>query len=116
MGLLTKEQMLPEAAPPMVTEDVDVLGGTVRVKKWMGDEGEAFEIFISKLPPGGRLVRAAAIACSAVDESGKNVFNMNGDVEAINRTWTYDDIRKVFDVIAKLNPIGARASEDSEKN
>lgn len=117
MGLLTKEQLLPET--PLLTEDVDVpeLGGTVRVKKWGGNDGDDYEIYIGNIPNrDGHLVRAAAIAASIVDENGDRIFNMNGDVEKINATWPHSAIKRVHAVIRRMNPTGSEAVEDSEKN
>lgn len=116
MSLLTKESLLTK--PILETEDVVLpeFGGVVRVRQWLGEDKDDWQIYVSALKGDAHKLRAAAVAASLVGDDGNRVFNMNGDVDSINATWPASAIERVWEVVARLNKIGQKEVEDAEKN
>lgn len=55
------------------------------------------------------------IAMSAVDEAGKQLFDLNGDIERLkNKSW--DRLRDVANQIMEFNAMGKTGQEQVEKN
>jgi len=104
--------------PPLATEDVELpeFGDSLRIRQWSGATREDLFAILRKHGDDTRFNRAAAVAVSAVDESGERVFDSNGDVERIQATWPASAIERVWSRIASINYVGEKGVKDAEKN
>lgn len=115
MALLGKEQF---AQPPCLpTEDIDVpeFGGQMRVRAWTGAEYDEFGKAVKDFTFDGAMF-SAAIAASAVTESGDKLFDMNGDIERISKTFRKTTLESAYEVIRRMNRLGKDELENAEKN
>jgi hypothetical protein len=117
MSLATKQAIL--ASQDWDSEEFEVQKwGTVRIRALSALERlnlvrefnagqvtneKAFEFFV-------RL-----IAISVIDEAGRQVFDMNGDLEAL-QTRSWKRLQEVADRIMVFNGMNKAAAEDDEKN
>jgi hypothetical protein len=104
--------------PPMATADVELpeFGGSMRIRQWTGETREELFAVLRKHGDDTRWNRAAAVAVSAVDESGERLFDSNGDVERIQATWPASAIERLWSSIATLNYVGEKGVKAAEKN
>ncbi len=115
--LLTAEQLRTSAQ--LKTADVPLpdRGGEARIRQWLGTDNDDFEEFQRLRPDGDiHLVRAASVAASVIDESGKRVFDVSADAQWLADNWTSNDINAVWDEIRKLNKKGDAGLASAEKN
>ena len=113
--ILSKEQLLQPMALP--TEDIDLpqFGGTIRVRAWTGADYDTFGKAVKEFSFDGSMY-AAALAASAINESGDRLFDMNGDIQRIASTFLKTTLERTYDVIRRMNKLGKEGLEDAEKN
>jgi hypothetical protein len=111
--MLTKEQIF--AARDLQTEDVDVpeWGGTVRITVMSGKAREALMDALAEPQKTSRF-QALMLSSTIVDEAGVQIFTVD-DVEHLREKNT-DVLVRLVDIAMRLNKIGAKATEDAEKN
>ena len=111
--MLTKEQIF--AARDLQTEDVDVAewGGSVRISVMSGRTREALMDVLQE-PQAISRFQALVLASTIVGDDGAAVFS-EGDIEQL-RDKSPDVLVRLVDVAMRLNKIGAKATEDAEKN
>lgn len=120
--LLNAEQIF--AADDLTHEDVPVpeWGGDVRVSKMSGadrDELEHWSLTQGKCDADGHVkdqrgFRAIALAVACRDEAGERLFAV-ADLERLSKK-NADVIDRLWDVCARLNKLGGKAAEETEKN
>lgn len=115
MQLGTKEQLLQRPSLPTVDIELPELGYAVRVRDWTGADHDEFGAAVQGLKFDGAMF-AAAIAVSAVDESGNRMFNLNGDIKLIASAWPNAALERVWDVVKVRNKLGKEGLEAAEKN
>lgn len=113
--LLTAEQL--KGKPALACEDFHVqeLGGEVRLRKWSGADYDEFAAAIKDFKHDGAMY-SAAIAVSAVTESGERVFDTNGDIKGISAAWSKTTLENAYVVIRRMNVLGTQGLENAEKN
>ncbi|WP_153135174.1 hypothetical protein [Paraburkholderia agricolaris] len=111
--MLTKEQIF--AARDLQTEDVDVpeWGGKVRISVMSGRTREALMALLQE-PQAMSRFQALVLASTVVGDDGAVVFS-EGDIEQL-RDKSTDVLVRLVDVAMRLNKIGAKATEEVEKN
>lgn len=114
--ILTRQQILE--ADDLATRDVDCpeWGGTVTVRTMTGTQRDRWEA--DRVTKDGEVnrvnIRSQAVALSLVGEDGELLFT-EADVDALGRK-SAKALDRVFDVVMKLNGIGAADVEEMEKN
>ena|SRR5688572_8925170 len=113
--ILGKEQLLQR--PSMTTEDVPLpsFGGSVRLRAWTGADYDAFATAIQAFKFDGAMY-AAALAASAVNESGDKLFDLNGDIQRLAASVPKPDLEAVYAAVQRLNGLGQQGVEDAIKN
>jgi hypothetical protein len=111
--MLTKEQIF--AARDLQTEDVPVpeWGGDVRITVMGGKARDALMEALAQPQTTARF-QALVLASTVVDDAGAPVFTAD-DIEPLSEKNT-DVLTRLVAVAMRLNKIGAKATEDAEKN
>jgi phage terminase large subunit-like protein len=111
--MLTKEQIF--AARDLATEDVDVpeWGGAVRITVMSGRAREALMDALAEPQKTSRF-QALMLSSTIVDDAGAPVFTAD-DVEQLREKNT-DVLTRLVEVAMRLNKIGAKSTEEAEKN
>ena len=113
--LLGKSVLLQR--PSLPTEDIELpeFGGTLRVRAWTGEDNDAFGKAAKACEFDGGMF-AAAVAVSAINESGDRMFDMNGDVKRIAEAWPKPALERVWRVVSRMNSLTKAGAEEAEKN
>lgn len=111
--MLTREQIF--AARDLATEDVEVpeWGGTVRITVMSGRAREALMDALAEPQKTSRF-QALMLSSTIVDDAGSSIFTAD-DVEQLREKNT-DVLTRLVEVAMRLNKIGAKSTEDAEKN
>ncbi|TGP43470.1 hypothetical protein EN871_16820 [bacterium M00.F.Ca.ET.228.01.1.1] len=111
--MLTKEQIF--AARDLQTEDVEVpeWGGSVRISVMSGRVREALMDALAEPQKTSRF-QALMLSSTIVDDAGAPMFTTD-DVEQL-REKNPDILTRLVEVAMRLNKIGAKATEEAEKN
>ena len=97
-------------------EDVDALGGTVRVVAVSAGARDAFELALQEIPENERRkdFRARLVVMSCIDEAGKPLFTVE-DIPALS-ALDAAAIDPVIEVAMRINGLSQRDRDELEGN
>lgn len=97
-------------------EDVDALGGTVRVAAVSAGARDAFELSLQDIPEKERRkdFRARLVVMSCIDEAGKPLFTVD-DIPALS-ALDAAAIDPVVEVAMRINGLSQRDRDELEGN
>lgn len=115
MSLLGKTELLQR--PSLPTEDIELpsFTGVLRLRQWTGDDHDTFGRLCAAFTFDGA-VFSAGVAVSAIDDKGNRIFDLNGDIQHIAKTWPMCDLRHAWSAIQRMNALGKAGLESAEKN
>ena len=116
---LSKDDILGADDLPTKTVHVPQWGGDVRIKTLNGSEREELERLINEFKtrgklPGGKAVRAVAVAMSAVDDDSVRLFSNAEIPELAKKSGAALDL--LLDEILALNGMTKEAAAELEGN